>query len=195
MKLQNRFTRAAAIVMAAVALTFTTGFTSASCNSKTANAAPEQRDAARTLAKASDDLAGGIKLAVTTKRKLAEQRLLDRDEEVKLTELMLDVNRAGSAYNDTLRSITGDTGDDRASLLTALEGVSSSVERLHNEGVLRIKSEKARTQVGLAVGAARAAIATIRLTIQQTPPASPPPSPAGSKGLARGSYNGGLSRG
>ncbi len=147
------------------------------CDGKAAKVSPEQPSAVRTLAKASDDLAGGIKLTISTKRQLARERLLDRDEELLLTNLMLDVNRTGKEYNRVLTSVERDTSQNRAALRNALDEVTKSIGRLNDEGVLHIKSEVARQRAGLAINGIRAAIAVIGNTLTSTPLPTPTPAP------------------
>lgn len=174
------------LALAAV-IFFTSGFTP-DCNGKAAKVSPEQPSAVRTLAKASDDLAGGIKLTISTKRQLARERLLDRDEERMLTNLMLDVNRSGKEYNRVLTSVERDTSQSRAALKNALGEVTKSIDCLNDEGVLHIKSEAARQRAGLAVNGVRAAIAVIGNTLTETPlptlSPGPLPSPTGGKDAA-----------
>lgn len=176
----------------ACVLFFNSGFVG-DCNGKAAKVSTEQPDAVRTLAKASDDLAGGIKLTISTKRQLAQERLLGMDEERNLTNLMLDVNRSGREYNRVLTSIEADTSQNRAKLKNALDEVVKSVNRLNDEGVLHIKNEGARQRAGLIINSIRASIATIKHTLTTTPLPSPSPtaspSPAGGKEIA--SFRGG----
>jgi hypothetical protein len=166
---------------------FNAGF-APNCDGKAVKVSPEQPSAVRTLAKASDDLAGGIKLTISTKRQLARERLLDRDEERMLTNLMLDVNRSGKEYNRVLTSIERDTSQSRAALRNALDEVAKSIARLNDEGVLHIKSEAARQRAGLPINGVRAAIAAIGNTLRETPLPTPSPgplpSPAGGKEAA-----------
>jgi hypothetical protein len=169
------------LVLIAAMVTFTTGFKS--CNAASVNNAspPEQRDAIRTLAKSSDDIAGGIKLTISTKRALAKEKLLAPDEELTLTTLLADVNRSGTEYNNVLTGISADTSENRTRLLNALDAFAASVARLDTEGVMHLKSEAARQRAELAVNSIRASIAVIRVTLASAPPPTPAaasPSPA-----------------
>jgi hypothetical protein len=160
------------ITLLALTLTFTSGYTS--CSAASEHASPEQRDSLRTFAKSSDDLAGGIKLTISTKRALAKEGVITHDEELTMTNLLVEVNSAGSEYNRVLTSVTSDTSGNRTKLLNALDGVAKSVDRLDAEGVTHIKNEAARQRAGLTVTALRTAIAGIRLTLTTAPSPAPP---------------------
>jgi hypothetical protein len=160
------------------------------CNGKQANSNPpntsqsntnqasvesQKDDPVRTLANASADLAGGIKLAISTKRQLAQEKIITRDEELTLTNILRDVNSAGQEYNNVLAGVQADTPETRRDILKALDKVVASVDRLNNEGVLHIKNEGARQRVALGINAVRAAIAMIRATVRNAPTPTPTP--------------------
>jgi hypothetical protein len=171
---QIRFPVAVMLALILGVMPFVLGNTD--CGGGKQSAAREQQaDPLRTLAKASDDLAGGIKLTISTKRQLAQEKFITPEEEAELTNLLLEVNRTGAEYNKVLVSANADTPETRNKLLDAANNVAVSIDRLHSQGILHIKNEGGRQRASLLIASLRAAIATIRLTLQTAP--TPMPSP------------------
>ncbi|MGH9942839.1 MAG: hypothetical protein ACRD9R_10845 [Pyrinomonadaceae bacterium] len=128
--------------------------------------AQQQESTYRKLSKASDDLASGIRLALKTKQTLAEQKVISADEELRLTRLLIDVNRSGEQFNLVLRYAPQDNQEVRSNLLGLLDEVTASVGRLHREGVLHIKNEGARQKVALLIDSINAAVRTMRVILE-----------------------------
>jgi hypothetical protein len=155
-----------AVACATLVLAMMLGFTNCS---KKQTAVTQQPDTVRKLAKASDDLSGGIKLAIKTKRDLAQQKVITPEEELALTKFLLDVDRAGEAFNTALVNTQNDSPQARQQLLALLDSVAGAVKSLNDDGVLHIKNGGARQRVALLISGVEAAIASIRVILTTAP--------------------------
>ena len=120
----------------------------------------------REATKASDRIATSIGGLIDLKRSLAAQGLITPQEELQLTNLLLDANRAGRVFNDTAKSFKSDTPENRRALLALFTDLSASIGRLNDQGVLHIKNPQARTLTSNVVASVNASLQIINAALQ-----------------------------
>jgi hypothetical protein len=124
-------------------------------------------------AKAADDIAGGISAMIDAKRQLASKGRITADEERRLTDQLDAANNAAIAFNNRIKSTTTLDAATRTDLLSLLSNVTTAVDELNNNGVLKIGNADARqkmTRIFTTVSRAVAILAQLRA---QTPAPTP----------------------
>lgn len=104
-------------------------------------------DAIRKAARAADDMAVTISLAIDAKRELATAGLLKPDEEIPLTLGLQKVNTAVKAFHLQVKHTKQLDPTSKTLLLQLFAGITASVVELNHEGVLGIKNPEAKTKV------------------------------------------------
>jgi hypothetical protein len=127
-------------------------------------------------AKAADDIAGGIEAMIDAKRSLAQKGRISADEERKLTQLLTVANDAAIAFNNRVKATTTLDAPTRTDLLSLLSNVTTAVDALNNEGVLRIGNADAKQKLTRIFGTISSAVnILVRLRSESPPtPASTP---------------------
>lgn len=155
---QNRITRRLTVIFVLFAV----------CLSQTACNKDQLRRAANTSAMT----ASLVRVAIDTKRALAKDGTLDRDEELAITVAMRDLNLAVIEFNSLARTYDEFTAETRAQLLTLFNNVTLGVARLNDQGVLRIKNPQARGRFQKILTRVRAAteVASIWASLKKIEP-------------------------
>lgn len=119
----------------------------------------------RKAAKASDDMARGISVALDLDAALIQQGLLSNDEAIAVTSALLDLNRLAREFNDTARGFKALDGAAKASLLQILTSITASLDKLNTQGVLRIKNAEAQQKFKTALAVITAAVNILAATL------------------------------
>lgn len=122
-------------------------------------------DAIRKAARASDDMAVTISLAIDTKRELAKAGLLKPDEEIPLTLGLQKVNTAVKAFHLQVKNTKALDPASKNQLLLLFSGITSSVADLNQQGVLGIKNEQAKAKVSAVLAGFTTAFAAIQAAL------------------------------
>ena len=124
-----------------------------------------QPDELKRAAKASDTLAGSINSLILAKRELAKQGKLNRNEELKLTQLLFAFNEAVTVFNNQAKSSKTWDANVKSALTTLFTEVTSTLDQLNTQGVLNITNPEAKkTFTDILIGA-NAAIAIIKAVL------------------------------
>ena len=124
-----------------------------------------KEEAIRKAARASDDMAVTVSLAIDTKRELAKAGLLKPEEEIPLTLGLQKVNAAVKAFHLQVEQTKALDPASKNQLLLLLEGVTTSVAELNQQGVLGIKNEEAKNKVSAVLAGFTAAFAAINAAL------------------------------
>ena|SRR4028118_451048 len=120
----------------------------------------------RDAAKASDRLAVSIGSAIDLKRTLARQGTITPQEELLITNILLEANTLAKNFNATARSFKADTPENRSALLKIFGELSASVARLNDEGVFKIRDPDARQKFSLITSSISASLTVIGAALQ-----------------------------
>jgi len=119
----------------------------------------------RKAARASDDMAVTISLAIDTKRQLALAGLLKPEEEIPLTLGLQKVNTAVKAFYLQVKNTSTLDPAAKNQLLLLFSGITTSVEELNQQGVLGIRNEEAKTKISAVLAAFTTAFAAIQVAL------------------------------
>jgi hypothetical protein len=124
-------------------------------------------DAIRKAARASDDMASTISLAIDVKRQLAMSTppLISHDEEVALTLGLQKVNTSVRAFNTEVKRLSKLDPAAKGNLAALFASVTQSINELNAQGVLGIKNEQAKQKVQAVLAAFSASIAVIQAVL------------------------------
>jgi hypothetical protein len=126
-------------------------------------------DSIRKAARASDDMASTISLAIDVKRQLAMSTppLIDHDEEVRLTLGLQKVNAAVKAFNTEVKRLSKLDPASKGNLVALFASVTQSINELNGQGVLGIKNPDAKAKVQAVLAAFSTSIAVIQAVLGQ----------------------------
>ncbi len=110
-------------------------------------------------ARASDDIATGIKLGLAAETDLEKQKLLTPQEALKITDGLSAINVANIQFNSDLTAAKA--SGNKSVLKPSLDALKKAVIDLNTSGVLGIKSEKAKATFTLTMQAFNLALATL----------------------------------
>jgi hypothetical protein len=115
-------------------------------------------------AKATDDMAVTISLAIDAKRALALTMppLISPEEEVTVTLALQKVNAAVGAFRIQAMGISKLDPNSKAKLLPLFQGISESITDLNNQGLLGIKNPEAKNKLTLILGGLAASLAIVQ---------------------------------
>jgi len=115
-------------------------------------------------AKASDDIAVSISLAIDVKRSLAMSvpPLITPEEELTLTLALQRVNTATMLFREKAMTFKTLDANTKTALLPLFQTITASVTELNNQGILGIKNQDAKAKVALVLTSLSAALATIQ---------------------------------
>jgi hypothetical protein len=124
-------------------------------------------DSIRKAARASDDMASTISLAIDVKRQLAMSTppLIDHDEEVKLTLGLQKVNTSVRAFNTEVKRLSKLDPAAKGNLVALFASVTQSINELNAQGVLGIKNEQSKQKVQAVLAAFSESIAVIQVVL------------------------------
>jgi hypothetical protein len=122
-------------------------------------------EAVRKAARASDDMAVTVGLAIDTKRSLAASGLLKPEEEIPLTLGLQKVNASIKAFHAQVKrtSVLDQTSKPQLALL--FSNITSAVAELNEKGVLGIKDPEAKAKVTAVLAGFTTAFAVIQAVI------------------------------
>jgi hypothetical protein len=121
-----------------------------------------QPEPLRNAASAADAIAGSIKELRTAKNDLAGQNKISKDENVKLTTLLLRLNTADKALVSRLKSMNAmPDAAGKQQLLTLFNELTAAVDDANTNGVLGLQNEEARNKLTVTINAIRASLAII----------------------------------
>lgn len=95
-------------------------------------------------AKASDRMATLIGSAIDIKRQLAAVGAITPEEELRLTNHLLNANTKVKQFNEFARKQTEDTPQTRLDLATAFNGVTNAINKLSDEAIFPIKNPESK---------------------------------------------------
>jgi len=110
-------------------------------------------------ARASDDIATGIKLGLAAETDLEKQKLLTPQEALKVVDGLSAINVANIQFNTDLG--VAKASGNKSALKPSLDALRKTVTDLNTNGVLGIKSEKAKATFALTMQALNLALATL----------------------------------
>jgi hypothetical protein len=112
-------------------------------------------------AQASDNMARGISVALDLDAALIEARLLDKDEAITVTSALLDANRLIREFNETAKGFKSIGAAERSALLRIVTGITRSLDRLNEQGVLRLKNPEAKQKFTAALAVVTGAVTVL----------------------------------
>jgi len=124
-----------------------------------------KEESIRKAARASDDMAVTISLAIDAKRELAASGLLKPEEEIPLTLGLQKVNTAVKAFHLQVKNTKQLDPASKNQLLLLFSGITTSVAELNQQGVLGIKNEQAKTKVSAILAGFTTAFAAINAAL------------------------------
>lgn len=110
-------------------------------------------------ARASDDIATGIKLGLAAEMGLEQQKLLTPQEALKIVDGLTALNGANIQFNSDLSAAKA--SGNKSALKPSLEALKKAVTDLNANGVLEIKNEKAKATFTLTMQTLSLALATL----------------------------------
>ncbi len=138
----------------------------ASMSFKCSNGQTTQPEPLRNAAVAADTIAGSIRELRTAKNQLADQKKITKDENKKLTTLLLRINTADKALVSRLKSMTAmPDATGKQQLAALVNELTAAVDDANTNGVLGIQNEEARTRLTTVIGAIRASLIIISSVI------------------------------
>ena len=121
-----------------------------------------QPEPLRNAAVAADTIAGSIKELRTAKNQLASQNKISKEENKKLTTLLLRLNTADKALVNRLKSMNAmPDAAGKQQLLTMFNELTAALDDANNNGVLGLQNEEARTTLTVTINTIRASLAII----------------------------------
>lgn len=121
----------------------------------------ESNDHIREAAKASDRISVLIGSLITIKRDLAQTGQITPQEELAITNRLLEANTRVKQFNEFARKQTEDTPQTRLDLATAFNGVTTAINKLSNEGIFPIKNPEAKKKFLAIINSINVAISLI----------------------------------
>ena len=109
-----------------------------------------------------DRASGALTAIGEAKRQLAANGTLSRDEELPLTNALLDANSVATEIKDFGNGLKDFTAADKQSLLALFDKGLKSISALNDAGVLKIKNPEARSNINTLVITVRTALAAAR---------------------------------
>ncbi|MBI3654102.1 MAG: hypothetical protein HY231_23980 [Acidobacteria bacterium] len=109
-------------------------------------------------AQASDDMARGISVALDLDAALIEQKLLSSGEALTVTSALLDLNRLVRQFNDTAQTYKSFDISARTALGKILADITTTLDKLNNQGVLKIKNPDAQLKFRSALAVMSSAV-------------------------------------
>jgi hypothetical protein len=124
-------------------------------------------DSIRKAAKASDDMATVVSLAIDVKRGLGQTgtKAISDQEELALTLGLQKVNTAVKAFHLQVKNTKALDPASKNQLLQLFSGVTTAVAELNQQGVLGIHNEEARAKVAAVLAGFQTAFATIQAAL------------------------------
>jgi hypothetical protein len=124
-------------------------------------------DSIRKAARASDDMATVISLAIDVKRGLGQTgtKVISNQEELALTLGLQKVNTAVKAFHLQVKNTKALDPASKNKLLQLFSGVTTAVGELNQQGVLGIHNEEARAKVAAVLAGFQTAFATIQAAL------------------------------
>lgn len=116
-------------------------------------------------ARASDDIATGIKLGLAAETDLEKQKLITPQEALKIVDGLSAVNAANIQFNTDLG--VAKANGNKSALKPSLEALRKAVTDLNTNGVLGIKSDKAKATFAITMQAFNLALATLETFVTQ----------------------------
>jgi hypothetical protein len=110
-------------------------------------------------ARASDDIATGIKLGLAAETDLEKQKLLTSQEALRVIDGLSAINVANIQFNTDLG--VAKVSRNKTALKPSLDALRKTVTDLNANGVLGIKSDKAKATFTLTMQALNLALATL----------------------------------
>ncbi|MBV8856855.1 MAG: hypothetical protein JOZ02_08005 [Acidobacteria bacterium] len=112
-----------------------------------------------TSARAADTIAKSISEMITVKRELAKQGKLTRDEDLKLTQMLLRLNTADKVFVKRLDSLNAaPDAPTKQQLLSLFNNVTAALDDLNTNGVLGVQDADARNRLATIITAIRASV-------------------------------------
>ena len=118
-------------------------------------------DRIREAAKASDRMATLIGSAIDLKRDLAQSGQITAEEELALTNRLLEANTRVKQFNDYAKTLKEDTPQARLDLATTFNAVTNAVNKLSNEAIFPVKNAEAKKRLLAILNSINASIAII----------------------------------
>ena len=118
-------------------------------------------DRIREAAKASDRMATLIGSTIDLKRDLAQSGQITPEEELALTNRLLEANTRVKQFNDYAKTLKEDTPQARLDLATTFNAVTNAVNRLSNEAIFPVKNAEAKKRLLAILNSINASIAII----------------------------------
>lgn len=124
-------------------------------------------DSIRKAAKASDDMAVTIGLAIDVKRELGQTgtKLISDQEELALTLGLQKVNTAVKAFHLQVKNTKALNPASKNQLLQLLSGITTAVAELNQQGVLGIHNEQAKAKISAVLAGFTASFAAIQAAL------------------------------
>lgn len=116
-------------------------------------------DERKKLAKASDDFARGIAMALALDDALIKQKVISNDDAIVITSAILDANRIARQFNDRASLYGKSGGSTKSELLQLTSDIDGSLATLQKQGVLRIKNPASQAQFTAALAIMKSAVA------------------------------------
>lgn len=120
----------------------------------------EKRDAYQRAALAAADFATSLKTFQQAEIAVYHSGAIDKEEHIAIQRIFLETAKAGLQLDQAIR-VARSSPDAWAAANAALD----SIDKLQAEGVLHIKSDKARAQLAASLALARSAIIAVRLAL------------------------------
>lgn len=115
-------------------------------------------------ARATDDIASGIKLLIAAESNIEQQKMITPQEGLKIIDGLGALNAANVQFTSDLTAAKA-TGSKTA-LKPSLNALRTAVSNLNANGLLGVKSERAKQVFGTAMGAVTLALATLEAFVQ-----------------------------
>jgi len=121
----------------------------------------------RKAARASDDMAVTVGLAIDVKRQLGQtgSKLISDQEELALTLGLQKVNTAVKAFHLQVKNTKALDPASKNQLLLLFSGITTSVAELNQQGVLGIHNEQAKAKVAAVLAGFTTAFAAIQAAL------------------------------
>ncbi|HEX7313175.1 MAG TPA: hypothetical protein VF297_04615 [Pyrinomonadaceae bacterium] len=120
-------------------------------------------------ARAADTIAKSISELITVKRELARQGRITREEDLKITQMLLRLNTADKVFVKRIQSLNAEPdAPTKQQLLSLFNDVTTALDDLNSNGVLGLQNEDARTRLTTIITAIRGSVQIILPFLQGT---------------------------
>lgn len=123
-------------------------------------------DSIRKAARAADDMAVTIGLAIDTKRELAAAGLLPPEQELPLTLGIQKVNTSVKAFHLQVKNTKELDPTSKDLLLRLFAEITAGVAELNHQGVLEIKNPEAKTKVSAVLAGFQVSFVVIQAVLE-----------------------------